>query len=113
MLAPPKKPLEVRYALFDYFIDIKYSLKGRLPQHFLLSQAKQLYEEYFFLKAEAGEEPKKLKITRKWLQNVLRLLNIFEVSKQATFYNSRSSKEKNNSVFKKCLDCQVSAESKI
>ena len=30
--APPKKALEVRYALFDYFIDIKYSLKGRLTR---------------------------------------------------------------------------------
>ena len=65
---PPKKALEVRYALFDYFIDIKYSLKGRLTQRILLSKAKQSYEGYCVLKAEAGEEPEKLKITRKWLQ---------------------------------------------
>ena len=54
--------------LFDYSIDIRYSLKGRPPQHILLSKGKQLYEEYCFLKAQAGEEPDKLKITRKWLQ---------------------------------------------
>ena len=60
---PAKKALEVRYALFDYFIDIRYSLKGRLPQHILLSKTKQLYEEYCVLKAEACEEPLKLKIT--------------------------------------------------
>ena len=65
---PKKKALEVRYALFNYFIDIRYSLKGRLPQHILLSKAKQLYEEYCVLKAEAGKKPQKLKITRKWLQ---------------------------------------------
>ena len=53
---------------FDYFIDIRYSLKGRLPQRILLFKAILLFEEYCFLKAEAGEEPEKLKITRKWLQ---------------------------------------------
>ena len=65
---PQKKVLEVQYALFDYFIDIRYSLKGRLPQHILLSKVKQLYEEYCILKPEAGEEPERSKITRKWLQ---------------------------------------------
>ena len=108
--SPQKKPLKVRYALFDYFIDIRYSLKGRLPQYFLFSKTKQLYGECCFLRAEAGEELKKLKITRKV---VLILLYFFEVSKQTTFYKSRSSKETNNSVFKKCLDFQVLAESKI
>ena len=43
-------------------------MKGRLPQHILFSKAEQLYEEYCVLKAEAGEESEKLKITRKWLQ---------------------------------------------
>ena len=65
---PKKKALEVRYDLFYYFIDTRYSLKGRLPHHILLSKAKQLYEEYCVLKGEAAEEPKKLKVTRKWLQ---------------------------------------------
>ena len=63
-----KNAVEVPYALFNYFIDVRYSLKGRLPQHILLSIAKQSYEEYCVLKAEAGAEPKKLKITQKWLQ---------------------------------------------
>ena len=51
--------IEARYALFDYFIDIRYSLKGRLPQHILLSKAKQLYEEYCVLKTKAGESLRK------------------------------------------------------
>ena len=38
-----------------------------ITQHILLSKAKQLYEEYCVLKAEAGEEPEKLIITPKWL----------------------------------------------
>ena len=44
---------------------------------------------------------------------LLRLPYFSEVSKQTILYNSRYSKEKNNSVFKKCLDCQVLVESKI
>ena len=67
MDAGPPKNREVRYALFGYFIDIRYNLRGRLPQYILLSKAKQPYEEHCFLKAKAGEEPKKLKITRKRL----------------------------------------------
>ena len=61
---PKKQALEVRYALFDYFVDIRSSLKGCLPQLILLSKAKQLHEEYCELKRHAGEEPKELKITR-------------------------------------------------
>ena len=63
-----KKVLKVRYSLFDYFIDMRYSLKGWLPQHIILSIAKQLFEDYCVLKAEAGKEAEKLKITQKWLQ---------------------------------------------
>ena len=62
MGAGPKKTLEVRYVLFDYFIDIRYSLKGPLPPHI---KDKQLYEEYCIQKDEADEKPEKLKITRK------------------------------------------------
>ena len=36
-----KRAFEVRYALFDYFVNIRSSLKGRLPQLILLSKAKQ------------------------------------------------------------------------
>ena len=43
-------------------------MRGRTPQDILLSKATQLYEEYRVLKAGAGEEPEKLKITQKWLQ---------------------------------------------
>ena len=56
-----KKALEVQHALFDYFIDIRYSLKGRLPQYILLSKAKQFYKEYCVLKVESGAEPGKFR----------------------------------------------------
>ena len=89
---PPKKALKVQYGLFDYFIDIRYSLKGQLPQHILLFKAKQLYEEYCVLKAEAGEVPEKLKTTRKWCKDYHISL---QYPNKTNFYNSRSLKEKN------------------
>ena len=61
---PKKRAREVRYALCDYFVDIRSSLKGCLPQLILLSKAKQLYEESCELKRHAGDKPEKLKITR-------------------------------------------------
>ena len=51
---PKKTALEVRYALFDYYVDIRSSFKGYLPQLILLSKAKQLYDEYCKLKRHAG-----------------------------------------------------------
>ena len=54
-----KEKYDMLYLIFLLTLDIR--------QHILLSKAKQLYEEYCVLKAEAGEEPEKLIITRKWL----------------------------------------------
>ena len=44
-------------------LDVRSSLKRRLPQLILLSQAKQLYKKYCQLK-----RPEELKITQQWLQ---------------------------------------------
>ena len=64
---PKKQALEVRYALFEYFVPIGSSLKGRLPQLILLSKAKQFDGESSELKRRAGDKPE-LKLTRQWLQ---------------------------------------------
>ena len=45
LLTLDKKLLRYNMLYFDYFIDIRYSLKGRLPQHILFCKTKQLYEE--------------------------------------------------------------------
>ena len=66
---PKKRAIEVRSALFDFFIDVRHIFKARLPQSILLSKATQIYKEYCELKKLAGEEPDKLKITRQWLQD--------------------------------------------
>ena len=92
---------------------IRHSLKGWLPQHILVSKAKQLYEEYCIRKAEAGEEPEKLKITKKWLQKWCKDYNISLKYTNKQFSITKEVWKNNNSVFKKCLDCQVFGESKI
>ena len=61
---PPKKALEVRSALFDYFIDIRSVLKGRLPRMILLSKAEEIYASYKELKEQAGETPDDLQISK-------------------------------------------------
>ena len=34
----PKRAIEVRLALFDYFIDVRSSLKGQLPYFILMAR---------------------------------------------------------------------------
>ena len=53
---PKNRALEVGYALFDYFVDIRSSLKGRLPQLTLLLKAQKLYGEYCKLKRHASRQ---------------------------------------------------------
>ena len=42
----PKKAVEVRKGLFEYFIDISSALKARLPKGLFLAKGNSLYEEY-------------------------------------------------------------------
>ena len=58
-----KKVLNEKYDMLYLIILLTLDI----TQYILLSKAKQLYEEYCVLKAEAGEEPEKLIITPKWL----------------------------------------------
>jgi hypothetical protein len=65
----PKRALEVRSALFDYFVDIRSTLKGRLPRFILQAKAKELYDTYREIKERTGEKPEELKLTDKWLDS--------------------------------------------
>ena len=49
-------------------IDIRMSLKGRLPMFMLQAKAIELYERYSELKREAGETPEQLTINKSWVQ---------------------------------------------
>ena len=63
----PKYAVEVRQALFSFFIDVRTSQKGRLPQSILISEPKQIYNEYCDIKRQSGEMPDQLKFTNQWL----------------------------------------------
>ena len=63
----PKRAIAVRLALFDYFIDVRSSLKGRLPRFILMTKAQELYRAYCDLKKKAGENPDELKLSDRWL----------------------------------------------
>ena len=41
-----RKAPEVRIGLFNWFIDIRETLKGRLPQRIFKMKVNQLYEEW-------------------------------------------------------------------
>jgi len=52
-----KKCTSVRKELFEFFVDIRSSLKARLLKKIFLAKAKSLYQDYCEWKREEGEEP--------------------------------------------------------
>ena len=58
----------VRSELFQYFIDVRYSLKARLPIRVFLSKAKELYAGYCDTMEEKGEVPEEIVFSRQWLK---------------------------------------------
>ena len=58
---------EVREALFSYFVDVRESMKGRLPKLLLRLKAKQLYSEQL-RKNPLAEGEKSLKFGNRWIQ---------------------------------------------
>ena len=63
----PRYAVEVRQALFSFFIDVRTSLKERSPRSILTSKAKQIYSEYCYIKRQGGEVADQLKFTNRWL----------------------------------------------
>ena len=59
--------IEVWIALFDYFIDVRSTLKGRFPKFMLIAKAKEIHSIYCELKEKAGEKAEELKFTDKWV----------------------------------------------
>ena len=54
----PKKAIDLRNKLYQYFIDIRSSLKARLPKNIFLAYCK--------LQREQGQEPPKLTFSNRW-----------------------------------------------
>ena len=67
---PPKKAVDVRKQLFEYFVDVRTAPKGRLPQNLFLAKAKFFYDQYCNDLRKDGEEPPKpdLVFSRQWLK---------------------------------------------
>lgn len=63
-----KKCPSVRKELFEFFIDIRSSLKARLPKKIFLAKAASLYNDYCEWKRE-GVEPEKLSFSNRWLKD--------------------------------------------
>ena len=73
----PLKALEVRYALFEYFVDIRNSLKGRLPRKLFLAKARLLHEAWKQSMVDQGKEVgKTMNFTRRWLQGWCKQFNV-------------------------------------
>ena len=52
------RTLEVREALFQWFIDVRTSLKARLPKSLFLLKAKKFYEDWLQQHPDTAEEEK-------------------------------------------------------
>ena len=64
----PRKCSSVRKEFIDFFIDIRSSLKARLPKKIFLAKAESLYRDYCEWKRE-GVEPEKLSFSNRWLKD--------------------------------------------
>lgn len=62
------RAVEVREALFAWFIDVRSSLKARLPKSLFLIQAKKLYGEWLQHHPETSEE-EQLKFSNCWVKD--------------------------------------------
>ena len=60
------KAPEVRVALFHWFVDVRESLKGRLPRRWFKLKAQQLYVDW--LVQNHAPENEKLTFSNKWIK---------------------------------------------
>ena len=60
------KAQEVRAALFNWLVDVRESLKGRLPRRLFKLKAQQLYGDW--LVQNPTTEDQRLKLTNKWIK---------------------------------------------
>ena len=53
--------------LFTWFVDIRFTLKGRLPKTLFVAEAKRLYEIWLDNQPEEVPPEKQLKFTDPWI----------------------------------------------
>ena len=62
------KSINVRIELFQYFTDIRSSLKAILSKKIFLTKEQSLYEEYCKFQRDQGLEPPKIYFSNRWLK---------------------------------------------
>ena len=67
---------EVREAMFQWFIDVGESLKGRLPMKMFYSKCVQVYSECLTQQSEPIPEKEQLKFSKHWIQDLMKEYNV-------------------------------------
>ena len=91
--AAPRKCPSVSKELFEFFIDIRSSLKARLPKKFFLAKAESLYRDYCEWKRE-GVEPEKLSFSNRWLKDWCKEYQISIKKPNKRFFITASARKK-------------------
>ena len=83
---PKTKAPEVRFGLFDWFIDIRQELKGRISRHLFIMKAIQLYDAWKKDQTEAVPEGQELLFTNPWIKG--KDMSVIELQglEQKTFF---------------------------
>ena len=90
----PRKCPNVRKEFSDIFIDIRSSLKARLPKKIFLAKAESLYRDYCEWKREEGVEPEKLSFSNRWLKDWCKEYQISIKKPNKRFFITASTREK-------------------
>ena len=67
---------EVREALYDWFIDVRGSLKGRLPRSLFKTQAKFFSDNWWSQQSEEVKEQPPLTFSNKWIKGWMAEYNV-------------------------------------
>jgi len=67
---------EVREAMYEWFIDIRSSLKARLPKSMFKAQCKIVYEQWLSQQEEEIPEEKKIVFSNKWIRGWMHEYNV-------------------------------------
>ena len=65
----PTKAVEARNDLFEYFIDVRTTIKKRLPTKLFLDKPKEIFHSHNEERRERGEEPEVIKFSNRWFKD--------------------------------------------
>ena len=70
------KAPEVREAMFEWFINVRGVLKGRLPKKMFRTKCQQVYSEWLKQQPEPIPEEEQLKFSKHWIQDWMKEYNV-------------------------------------